>query len=409
MTPLRTLAAACLAALLVTACTGTSEPRPPTLLIVGVEQAGTPQLLLIEDVTATAPPGSPRLVVVPGSARSLQAPAVDLDFENRGAAREALWLLTRAVAGPAGSAEVAAYLQRFATEDIDPQAPGGFAEDVGARIALTLPGGGGLLDGLSLTSPETCPTALQVTRDGALAAVLDDPQACGLTGHPELWLVDTDAVTARSLAATDELLAAGIYLDQRPEDQRLYFLVDAITNTHVYIDELDGSPAGRLSQASLPRRGPDLIDLAGSGDALIALTANELVSLDLTRPAVAATVSSTPATARAVVLDPVGTAPDALVLGATRAALHGDLADTDPDTTGFTVVAATVDPVIFFAYGVAQERVVIFDLLTGGGSGEPLRVHAEQLSGLTLPDGGVNLPEGLSVIAWVRAIAPPGP
>lgn len=405
------MTAACLAAALLAGCTGTSEPRPPTLLIVGIEDAGAPRLLLVEDVTATAPPGSPRLTVVPGGARDLMAPAVALDFENRATGREAAWVLTRAVVDGGGGPEVTAYLQRFAVHEIDPEATAAFAEDVGARLALTLPGGGGVLDGLSLTSPATCPTALQVSRDGSIAAVLDEPAACGLSDHSELWLIDTSgSEPPRALEDNNQLVAAGVYLDQRPDEQRLYFLIEAISNTHVYVDDLDGSPSYRLAQAVLPRRGIDLLEAKGSGDALIALTATELVSIDLAQPALPAVVSRSLTTgAASVVADPWGVAPDVIVLGSSRTAVHEDLADADPDTTPFTAVAAAIDPVIYFAYGVAQGRVLIVDLLTGGGSGETLRVHAEQLAEVTLPDGGVAGAEGLSVIDWVRALTPLGP
>lgn len=407
---LRSIALGCgltLAALVLAACTGTQEPRPPTLLVIGVEDGGTPRLLLVEDVTATAPPGSPRLTVVSGGARALQAPAVAIDFENRDTDRPAAWVLTRAV-GAGGAAT--AYLQRFEVHDIDPAAPTAFAEDAPARVTLTLPGGGGVLDGLSLTSPATCPTALQVTRDGGLAAVLDDPAACGLPDHPELWLIDTATLDARVLQGTNDLLPVGVYLDQRPEDERLYFMIDAINTVHVYVDELDGSTSGRHGQLSLPVSGLDLTQVAGSGDALLGLATDELLGVDLTllAPAPQPTRADTLSTgAFALITDPGGFASDVLVLGSDRLAVHEDASDGSPSTTAFTAVAATIDPVVLFAYGVAEGRVLIIDLLTGGQSGEPLRVHAEQLAEVALPDGGTA--SELSVIGWVRAVTPPAP
>ena len=152
---------------LLVACTGTSEPRPPTMLVVGVESAGTPALLLLEDVTESAPPGDPRLEVLAGSTRNLQAPAVAFDVEDRGLTRPALWVLAREVANVGGTPQVSAYLQRFTVDGVDPQAPAGFAEDVSARVVLSEPGGSGVLDGLSLTSPFSCPTAVQVDREGS--------------------------------------------------------------------------------------------------------------------------------------------------------------------------------------------------------------------------------------------------
>src|SRR5690606_41450245 len=94
-------------------------------------------------------------------------------------------VLPRAVATQGGAPAVPAYLQRFLVADVDPADPTAFAEDAAARVTLTSPGDGGVLDGLSLTSPTTCPAALQVDREGAFAVVLDDPSRCGSGDHPE--------------------------------------------------------------------------------------------------------------------------------------------------------------------------------------------------------------------------------
>ncbi len=67
-----------------------------------------------------------------------------------------------------------------------------------------------------------------------------------------------------------------------------------------------------------------------------------------------------------------------------------------------------LDPVTRFGYGVTEGAMIIYDLLTGGGSGEPFRVHSEPLAALTLP---LALPASLpgatgtrvSVVTWVRA------
>src|SRR5690606_11967408 len=172
-----------------------------------------------EDVTATAPVGDPRVRVVPGSARTLQAPAVALDLEDRNVLRPAAWVLTRAVADVGGAPQVTSYLQRFEVADVDAAAPAAFTEDAGARLLLTEPGGSGLLDGLSLTSPFTCPSAVQVNRSGTFAVVLDDPRRCGSGDHPELWALATDGSEVRALQGTNDVLGLPAYLDQRPDDE----------------------------------------------------------------------------------------------------------------------------------------------------------------------------------------------
>lgn len=408
---LRLLGAA-LGLILLAACTGTSEPRPPTLLVVGTQVAGGPHLMLIEDVTGTAPPGEPRLVALPASARALQAPAVGFDLEDRALTRPALWVLTREVTDVSGSPAVSAYLQRFLVDDIDPQAPTGFTEDTAARVVLTEPGGGGVLDGLSLTSPSSCPSALQVDREGTMAVVLDDPTACGASEHPELWLVPLPpgpepADTPRALQGTNDLAPLPAYLDQRPTEQLLYFLVDGISATHVYRDELDGSSSARVSGLNLPEPASELVDLGGAGDALVVLSHEDLLTLDLAEAGPAERAATRPGSER-LITDPSGAVSELLVLDDFVTAFHTEPQDATPDTTSRGLVAAVIDPVTRFGYGVAEGSIVILDLLTGADSGQPFRVHVEPLDEIVLPDA---LPVGLpgatgtkvSAITWIRA------
>ncbi len=410
---MRRLATLLAALVLLAACTGTSEPRPPTLLVVGTSEGGDPRLLLVEDVTGTAPPGDPRLAPLPASARPLLAPAVAFDLEDRALTRPALWVLSRRVADAAGAPAVSAYLQRFAVGDIDPQDPVAFAEDQAARVTLTEPGGGGVLDGLSLTSPLSCPSAVQVDREGSVAVVLDDPRACGSSEHPELWLVplvaegDGGGGGPRSLQGTNDIAPLPAYLDQRPNEQVLYFLVDGISATHVYTDELDGSASTRATNLNVPEPASELIDLGGAGARLVVLSREELLTLDLEDPA-PAEEASTRVDAQRVVTDPSGTVDYVLVLDEALTSFHTDPQDGSPDTTSRELVGAVIDPVTSFAYGVADGRLVILDLLSGADSGQPFRVHTEPLSEIVLPDA---LPPGLpgavgekvSAITWVRA------
>jgi hypothetical protein len=412
MTGTRTRAARITAALTVliaalAACTGTQEPRPATLLVVGVEAGGVPSLLLVEDVTATAPVGDPRMVVVPGSSRTLQGSAVGLDLEDRNVLRPAVWVLTRTVVDSGGAPQATSYLQRFDVSDIDPTAPTAFAEDVSARLLLTEPGGTGALDGLSLTSPFSCPSGVQVNRAGTVAVVLDDPRRCGSSDHPELWLLATDGSEVRALQGTNDVLGLPAYLDQRPDEEQAYFLVDAINAAHVYVAEVGGTGSHRIVELSVPEPPADLVDLAGAGDALIALADQDLLSLSLSEPATA-TRAATRAFADALVTDPSGSITELLVLDTVGTALHTDPSDTSFDSTGQRAVAGVLDPVTRFGYGVTEGAMIIYDLLTGGGSGEPFRVHSEPLAALTLP---LALPGSLpgatgarvSVVTWVRA------
>ncbi len=409
----RTASTLALLALLLAACTGTTEPRPPTLLVIGTVQGDQPRLILVEDVSATAPRGQPRLAVVPGGGRPLLAPAVALDFEDRGLTRPAAWVLTRSVTDAGGAPAVTAHLQRFSTADVDPAGPSAFAEDAAARVTLTAPGGGGVLDGLSLTSPATCPTALQVDRAGTFAVVLDDPASCGGADHAELWLVPLDGSDPRTLEGTNPVAPLPAYLDQRGDDQAVYFLVDAISSTHVYVHTSSSGDTERLTNVTLPARASDLRAAAGAGDLLVALSAQDLLTarLDGLEPPVR---SATRADADELVADPTGVAPELLALDGTALAFHTDPADRTPNVAQRPAVAATIDPLIRFAYVVGQGAVTIVDLLTGGDTGRTFQAHLELLPEVELPAGApASLPGAdtapVGVIGWFRAVAPVPP
>ncbi len=412
---MRRTAAAVAALLLLVSCTGTKEPRPATLLLVGAAPGGTPRLLLVQDVTESAPPGDPRLVVVPGSARDLPAPAVALDFEDRGLDRPAAWVLTRAVADVGGVPAVTAYLQRFAVAEVDPADPAAFAEDVAARVTLTEPGGSGVLDGLSPTSPETCPTDLQVDSAGSFAVVLDDPPRCGGGGHPELWLVPLEPGMGapRSLLGTQDLAPLAPYLDQRSLDQVVYFLVGAIDRTHVYALRGPGDDPERLEGATLPEPASELSAATGAGDVLLALADGDLLAVDLEDPGPAVRTKTAP-TATGLAADPTGLTPEVLALGDLVVAFHEDPEDGEPDTASRPAVAATVDPLTRFAYAVGEGRLTVLDLLTGGDTDRSFQAYTEPLPELELPRGappslvGAD-PRPVTVIGWVRAMTPPAP
>lgn len=396
--------AAALVAVALTACTGTKEPQPPTLLVVGVEDRSVspaaPQLLLVEEVTATAPVGDPRLRLVPGSRRALLAAAVAIDFEERDGARDAAWVLTREVDTTGASPAVTSYLQRFFVVDVDPNAPSAFAEDAAARVTLTEPSGTGVLDGVSGSSPATCPTALQVDRSGAHAVVLDDPAACGLTDHPEMWLVDTATGDAVTLEGTNDVLPLPPYANQAPSNERVYFLVAGIGSAQVYQDAFDGA-SSRVQTLAF---GTDAItDVAGAGTLLFALTSNELRSVDLSDPTADEVRADSRAGAARIASDPSGVVTQVVVIAEGGMSVHTDREDEQPDNVSYGAAAAAIDPGTRFAYAVAEERIVILDLLTGGDSGDTLRVVPVALPDVTLPS--VDGAEA-GVIGWIRALPP---
>ncbi len=398
-------------ALLVSACTGTREEQPSTLLIVGTVQAGADQLVLVEDrQDGTA--AAERMRFVAGSRRPLAAPAISIDLTERELERTTAWVLARGVSGGA----VSAYLYAFDVSDIDVNDPAGFAE-LRPPLALVLPAGGGILPEGETTNSVICPTAVQSSRDGTRLLVLDVPAECapGSGEFPLVWLVDSVAGTASSLQVDtpDPVLGVGPYTDQRQDDERGYFLVAGTTTAQVYATDLASGTTGWHANQLLAADPTDVVALAGRGRSLLALTGDQLVGVNLDLPAAGSQLGPVNALSggRMLVADPLDRSDHLLVLGGSQVEVHaglGSAQESPPEpnrVSSFAAAAATMDPFRAYAYVLLDGAVGVIDLYTGGASGEPLRSNRFDVAELVLAAG----PAGRSVgaISWVRAADPP--
>jgi hypothetical protein len=407
---------ACAAVLLLGACTGTSEPRPPTLLIVGIAGTTGPELALLED---PGPQASPRLRYVAGSERALSANAVAIDFEDRAGARAAAWVLSRSVASAGGTPQVSAYLQRFDVEGIAVSSPTAFAEDTAAALTLSEPGGGLLVD--PSIARQACPTALQVSRLGRWAVVLDDPAICGLPGFAVQWLVDTRERTATPLGGSTEVLATSPYTDQSQGGESAYFLVRATGDAQVFAVDLsvDAPDSGawyeRARITTSETGGATFLDMAGSevvGGArvLSGLSTARVGSVDLGEPT--ATRSPVSLTYGAqlgarLLADPFGVASELMVLDPSRTTVLRTPTGPEVGSAAFAAAAGTLDPILSFGYVLGQRGVLLIDFLSGRDLyDEDLRTATVSVPELTLPTSG-GRPVG--AIAWVRARLPDAP
>ncbi len=412
-TPMRLLTLLLIAMLaLLTACTGTKEPSLPTLLLVGVEEGGVPQLLLVEDVLGASVAAGERLRVVPGSRRPLLASAVAVDVTSREVDRGDAWVLTRSVATVAGSPQVSAYLQSFDVARIDPAAPSDFAEQTAKRRTLTEPGGSGDLDGAGSpnVSGHVCPTHLQVSRDGSYAMILDDPATCGFPGSdlPVIWLLNTVSGAAQVLQASNDVLNVRPYSDQRFDNERAYFLVGAIGAAQVWtLNDFSSGRTNSLGSNEVTAEPSDIIDSGGSRELLVVLSQDGLVTTDLssTTPLPKPKTTPTIASPRHLTVDPLGFASQLLVRSNSQVAVHLDAGDDDPGKVSFSAHAATIDPLTSWAYLVGNGEMLIIDLLSGLAPDDPLRTAAQPLAELTLPTGPDGRP--VSVITWLLAAEPP--
>jgi hypothetical protein len=216
-TPLKLLAG--LGVLALGACTGTSEPLNPVLLVTGLEGAAGPQVALIRDSFGTTGASDERLTFLSESTRPLPAPAVSYDVVDREGTRGALVVLSRAdpVAGAATG-----YLNFFALSGIDPNDPAAFTE---TRQLSLEPGEVEFVD--TVIDPRFCPSGVQVTQTGNFAAVLSEPRLCGSNQNPFIDILDLEGEQVRVLERLSNVAGGGIYLGQGAALDLLYYAVNA--------------------------------------------------------------------------------------------------------------------------------------------------------------------------------------
>lgn len=390
------------AATVLSACTGTSEEQAPTLLVVGVQSGAGSQLLLVEHAPSE-PSLDDRMRFVPGSRRPLQAPAVAIDVTERDLNRAVAWVLTRSVVG----STVQAYLEPYNVAGIDVEDPTAFAA---AGPPVPLVGAGGILPLTDTTNTLSCPTALQTSRDGTYLLVLDVPTHCVPSSgdFPVMWLVNTVQSSAVALQVTNDVLGLQPYTDQLRDDERGFFLVAGPGVTQVFAVDFEDGTSAWFGQRTLDEVPQDLQQAAGGGSVLVGVTGSRLVGVDLERPASSDQLGPVNALTgvRHVVVYPLGV-DEVVLLTASQVSVHSSLADSGPtpDTVPFSGAGAAIDGVQAWAYVLGEGQVMLIDLYTGSGAGEPLSRGTVAVPELTLPTGPTGLP--LSVITWVRAAEPP--
>lgn len=398
---LRTLIAVVAVTLLVGACTGTSEERSSTLLIVGVQEGAEFQLALVED-QADGTAAADRMRFVADSRRPLPAPAVAIDLTARDTDRSEAFVLTRSVAGT----EVNAYLHRFSVANVRAEAPSAF-DEIGEPLSLVGPDG--VLSSTATTNSIVCPSTLQVSRDGRWLLLLDVPAECvaSTADFPVVWLLDMAGGAATVLEGSNDVLGAGIYTDQRQDGERGYFLVGGTTNTQVFATDFESGRADPFQDRTVAVAQQDLVAMVGSGDRLMVLTRDSLVGTDLSLPSLEAELGPVPAlaNARTLVVDQVGRLDSVLVVGASQAELHARVERDAPDPERLTLAAAgaTVEPLRAYTYVLRPGVIEPLDLYTigqeGGVSSRPF-----PLPELLLPTGPGGRP--LGAISWIRAADP---
>jgi hypothetical protein len=353
-------------------CTGTFEERPPTLLVVGFGAEGSGEVGLIDTrlFDAGVPPEE-RVVTVRRALVDRSQPLA-FDVVDRTGDRSELVVLSRRGENY--------YLSFFNLRDIDPDDPAAFAENTARRVDLSALG----------SEEPLCPRALQISRTGRYAALLNDNQRAGCAASPALSIVDLQQQAVTNVSVPGQpIIRTAFHLAQ--EADALYFLSEQAGDA--VLRRLEVSAPASPSEGfaiPLPSGQREVRDLAPVRDALVVLRNSTFVAVrDFERDASLDDVDleggrSTVTNAQHLVADDFRILPNVMILSGSQFAVHLTVSDDDESTTSLSsAVGGTVD-FNQFAFLLAPQRVHVFDPLEFDGSGAP-RVTAFTFDALQQP------------------------
>lgn len=395
---MRRLLPAALLLLLLAGCTGTQSPQAPRLLFVTHELAGEFIAALIRE-DRQAPSTGERLDYLEASERVLPGEPRAMDMVDRAGSRSQVVLLLEEAANDYS----ALWLD---VQDIEPGNVTSLAE---LRYLELTP----LLLPLLAEPSELCLSDLQVNRTGDVLGLFNDPQLCGgsvTDAQAGVFIVDVAALEARSLAASDPLVSAGVFIRQgQPgsDSDLLHFLDEGVGSVRLNSVELpDGAVIpGTQAPFASGSDNPEPGQLTFSDAAFIA---RQPAQLQLLKDGSTSSISL-PSGRRAdlVIADPAGDYLQALLVlqrSPGRLFVYGSGESSEPSelTVSSGVSDASVDPYGLWVYVLRSGGVDIVDLLgvlEGTGTSP-----AQAVSRFSLPPGTLGTP---GFISWVDGVLPP--
>jgi hypothetical protein len=371
-------------------CTGTVEEVPKTLLVVGFAEGGVGRLALVENNVLEV--GLQPLRWLDDSVRDLPGLPLAADVIERTNAREALLVLSRDDTG-------VSYLSTFDLRNLAPDQVAGFTET--ERIALNDPNDPLPADP-GQAPPALCPTRVQVSRDGNLAALLNEPRVCDpvSTERISIAVLRLDPAPPRFVRSYDgpvfPLVGGALLLDQ--VGNALYFLEEVAGGVQLMRLDL-ASPSGAVEQVggTAALDATEVQDLGIVQDALVVLASGRFAVYDNFRTAPGdPTVERTTPGSRRLITSDFADIPQVIVLGNDRLTVHVSVtAPAEPPATLPTYRAGTVEALNELVFVVRSGQVAVFDLATYTG-GTP-RLQVIPLADLVAP----------AFVGWVAALPLP--
>ena len=284
---------------LLSACTGTEESQPITLLIIGFEDKvgllDTCLLVdLINDSCASKSLGTvdnPR-PLLPESERDLpeDSEAISFDISDRNNERDELVVLS--VKGE--NSERVAYLSFFNLTNIDPTPSEAklidsrtfpFCSDGRSSCFITLELNSSDINIDEDISPtEFCPTEIQISEEGRYISFFNNQTDCGTSLVNSINIIDLNENPPLLIKHIElgESIPEGFYIDQI--DDKLYYLQESAGNLKLFSLSLDGDgddikDRDEEEVTSFDDNDETVVDMRsiGNGDELVVLNEEDFI------------------------------------------------------------------------------------------------------------------------------------
>ncbi len=380
------------------ACSGTSESQPSTLLIIGFDNkiGLLDTCLLTNDIASDCPSSTkateenPRPLLLE---RSLPEDSESLGFDiaDRDNRRNELVVLSAKGLG----AERIAYLSFFTTTNINPDPQSVQLSE--SRAFITLEIENFTIDNDVSPQPASlCPTDVQFEEEGNYLAFFSDQDICGASLVDAIDIIDlqTSPPTLVKHIELGNSIPKGFYIDQI--DDKLYYLQEsgsqlALTSLLLNDDIVDNEEQEVINFDN----DETVIDMLALGDELIILNEEDFIIIGNFRGEASANaaIETTFNINKQIINDDFFRAKNLYLLSNSHFAPYPNLNSTEePESSSISAVGGTYESINTFIYLLSNQQVYKFDALTFDFETRP------RLTPFT-----INALNNAKFIAWIQA------
>ena len=380
------------------ACSGTSESQPSTLLIIGFDNkiGLLDTCLLTNDIASDCPSSTlvteenPRPLLLE-RALPEESESLGFDIADRDNRRDELVVLSAKGLGN----ERIAYLSFFTIENIDPNPQNTQLSESKPFITLKLENIP-IDNDVSPQPASFCPTDVQLEEEGNYVAFFSDQNVCNASLVNAIDIIDlqTSPPTLVKHIELGNSVPKGFYIDQI--DDKLYYLQESGSRIALTSLLLDDDIIDNEEQEVINFDNDEtVIDMLSLGEELIVLNEEDFIIIENFRgeAKVNATIETTFDINKQIINDDFFRTRHLYLLSESDFAPYPTLNPTEePESSRVSAIIGTYESINTFIYLLSNQQVQKFDALTFDFDVTP------RLSSFT-----INTLNDAKFITWIQA------